>query len=217
LVVGDVNNISDDELDLANFFEDEEYLVNEADENDNARTTLKDFLISTVLLSSSSNARANADDYFNASGAVGKVSVVVMNPDSFVEMNMVSDRGNNQGTANGQFLDIRGSGIDHPITKGLNGRVQVFDRNVQMNFGTASGDADCLATINGNNRECAIMVFEPGARMVRNGNGNNVSQETTQNRIVGFFLRENNFNDLRNQGEDLLVNAVSWAYNATVQ
>jgi len=204
VVLRDANNISQQEDDLIQFVEDIGFTTDLVDQQERAR----DFRdAGLVLITAGVDGRRLADEWDTSQ------PVIVLNPDSMVEMEMVSDRGNDSGTQNVRELEV--SDDAHPIAKavGLRGRFEAFNRNTNVNFGTPERDADIIATVNGDRRRAAIYVYEAGDDLSRNNR--RLDTRTARNRRIGFFLRENAFNDLNKDGEDLFEAVLNYAHSGT--
>jgi len=204
VVLRDANNISQQEDDLIQFVEDVGFVSDIVDDNDRSRDFREAGL---VIITAGVDARQIGDEWDTSQ------PVIVLNPDSMVEMQLVNDRGNESGTQNVRELEVNDEA--HPIAKavGLRGRFEAFDRNTNVNFGTPERDADIVATVNGDRRRAAIFVYEPGDSLARNNR--RLDTQTARNRRIGFFLRENAFNDLNREGEDLFEAAITYAHSGT--
>jgi hypothetical protein len=201
-VVRDANNLSQEEDDVVTFMEDIGFISDIVDENDRSRDFREAGL---VVISAGADGRQIGDEWDTSQ------PVMVLNPDSMVEMEMVSDRGNDSGTQNVRELEINDDA--HPIARaaGIRGRFEAFDRNTNVNFGTPERDADIVATVNNDRRRAAIYVYEAGDNLARNNR--RLDARTARNRRCGFFLRENAFNDLNKDGEGLFEAALTYTYS----
>jgi hypothetical protein len=101
---------------------------------------------------------------------------------------------------------------DHPIVKGLSGKVKVYNELYSLNFGLPSADADIVASIQEDGMYPTIFVYEKGDKLV--------DGSAVPNKRIGFFLGQNappdfnttlNFANITTNGQTLLLNALAFA------
>ncbi|MBU5593925.1 pectate lyase [Amphibacillus sp. MSJ-3] len=91
----------------------------------------------------------------------------------------------------------------HPLSAGLDGRVEVYSESGKMNFGTPSEEATVIATIEGKDEHASIFAYDKGAKDVR---GNPVPA-----RRVSTFLFAGQEDEVTQEGWELIKAAVIWA------
>jgi hypothetical protein len=197
-VIGDVDNPSVGDDDITFLMQSQGFSVEVADDNDRSR----DFrLAGLVVISSSANAQQLGNEWDTTQ------PVLVLDSDMFSRMGMTAN-GAAAGLQNARQIEI----VDakHPIASGRTGRITISDANEQLNFGAPGPAATIIATVNNDRRRAAIFAYEAGADLVRVGNA---AAAKARNRRVGFFLRENGTESLRNDGASLFDAALNWTWN----
>ncbi|MBI2946481.1 MAG: hypothetical protein HYY23_02470, partial [Verrucomicrobia bacterium] len=105
---------------------------------------------------------------------------------------------------------------DHPIAKGLTGKVKVYTELYSLSYGLPSPDADVVASVLENGSFPTIFVYEKGDKLV--------DGSVAPNRRIGFFLGQNaapdfntvlDFANLTAAGKQLLLQTVDYAAGVT--
>jgi len=105
---------------------------------------------------------------------------------------------------------------DHPIAKGLTGKVKVYNELYSLNFGLPSPDADVVASIQDDGTFPTIFVYEKGDKLV--------DGSVAPNKRIGFFFGQNaapdfntalNFDNVASVGRTLLLNTLAFAIGDT--
>ncbi len=197
LVIGDVDNPAQGDEDLQEIIEDllngdDEIEVDTADDEDDAEDTDEDF--DAVIISSSVNANVIQNEYENE-----QLPIMVMDAATLAEMEMTGDQ-NNQDFGNQNATEIEILEENHPIIEAINAEeddeVEVAQNNISMTFGEPGNDAEDLAQIVNQNGRSVLFEYEAGSDLEND-------TEAEDDRI-GFFLNEQDVNDLNGDGEDLL-------------
>jgi hypothetical protein len=216
-VVGDANNFGRGDDDLLTFIESLNFVVDIVDDTDRSR----DFRdAGLVVISSSVNENNVRDEWANVAQPV-----LVMKSALFPDMFMTDNGNQSEGTQNARDIQIVDS--MHPMAAGLSGRVTISrNNNAQLNFGSPGPEADIIARVGNDPRRAVIFAYEAGAQLIGDGgnrnnnrNGNNTGAggtatgRTARHRRVGFFLNEQDTNNLDSDGELLLEAALTWAWS----
>jgi hypothetical protein len=199
-VVGNANNVGQGDLDLRTFMEDLGFVVDTADDGESSRT----FRDAGLVVISSSAAANQVQDQWDT-----EQPVLLLSSDVFTEMRLTSGR-NAAGQQAARVIDIVAAG--HPIASGLSGPITISDRDGQLNFASPGPGATIIATVAGDQKRAVIFAYDVGAQLVpRSGE----TVRTARNRRVGFFLRQNDFQGLRKDGETLLEAALNWTWSGS--
>jgi hypothetical protein len=107
---------------------------------------------------------------------------------------------------------------DHPIAKGLSGKVQVYKQPYSLNFGIPSADADVVASVNADGTYPTLFVYDKGDKLA--------DGSVAPNKRIALFLGQAanptaNFapdiNNLTDAGKTLLLNTLAFAAGAVLQ
>jgi hypothetical protein len=197
-VVGDAANLANGEQDVLFFAQDLGYIVDVVDDADNSRDFRDDGL---VVISSSANANQLQDKWDT------NQPVLVLSSGVFSQMRLTAVGNAAAGQQNAKVIDIVTAG--HPLASGLSGKVTLSDANTQLNFGAPGPEATVIAAINADPKKAVIFAYDVGAALVaKAGEGVRMAR----NRRVGFFLRQNDFANLRTDGQLLLETALKWTW-----
>lgn len=106
---------------------------------------------------------------------------------------------------------------DHPIAKGLTGKVKVYNELYSLNYGLPSADADVIASIQEDGTFPTLFVYEKGDKLV--------DGSVAPNKRIGLFLGQaapgSDFNiapdflNLTDAGKQLILQTVDYASGAT--
>jgi hypothetical protein len=122
---------------------------------------------------------------------------LLLHDDLGLTLNRTTTRGEQ-----GSFSDLDVV-ADHPITTGLAGRTDVFTKRTKLLWGAPSADAEVLATVPGRPDRAVLFVYETGD-VLANG-------QTAAGARVGLFPTTASDSFLNPTGQQLLVDAVTWA------
>lgn len=78
-----------------------------------------------------------------------------------------------------------------------------FDKSAPSAFAKPARSAEVVAVVPGRGNKAAIFAYEQGSRLV--------DRKAAPGRRVGFFVTEENLAVLSQEGETLLVAALTWA------
>jgi hypothetical protein len=104
---------------------------------------------------------------------------------------------------------------DHPIAKGLSGKVQVYKQPYSLNFGIPSADADVVASVNADGTYPTLFVYDKGDKLA--------DGSVAPNKRIGLFLGQAanptanyapDINNLTDAGKTLLLNTLAFAAGA---
>jgi hypothetical protein len=197
IVVGDVDNpaAGDDELvdiieDLLNG--DDEIDTDTADDADDADDVEEDF--DAVIISSSVDANTVNNEYEDV-----EIPVLVMDAATYAEMNMTDDQINQDfGVVNANEIEIEDENDEIAEAANLeeDEDIEIAQNNVAMAFGDPDNDAEEIAIIAGENNQSALFFYDQGSELV--------NEDEAEELRMGFFVQEQDINDLNGEGEDLL-------------
>jgi len=101
---------------------------------------------------------------------------------------------------------------DHPIAKGLTGKVQIYTELYSFNFGLPSADADVIASVQPDGSFPSLFVYEKGDKLA--------DGSIAPNKRIGLFLGQNaapdfntvlDFANLTDAGAQLLLQTLDYA------
>lgn len=105
---------------------------------------------------------------------------------------------------------------DHPIVKGLTGKVQVYNELYSLNWGIPSVDADIVASVEPDGSYPTIFVYEKGDKLP--------DGSTVPNKRIGFYLGQNaapdfntpvDWSNVTETGKTILANTLAFAIGST--
>ena len=196
--MGDADNVGAGDEEIQDVIEDllngdDEIEVDVADDEDDADDVEEDF--DAVIISSSVAAAVIGDEYEDV-----EVPVMVMDAATYAEMNMTDDQNNVDFGVNNAVQELEVVEENHPVVEAINAdeedEVEISNVNVAVAFGNPDNDAKEIAEVLDQNNQVAIFEYEAGSDLVND-------QEAEDDRF-GFFLQEQDINDVNGDGEDLI-------------
>jgi hypothetical protein len=197
IVVGDVDNpaAGDDELvdiieDLLNG--DDEIDTDTADDADDADDVEEDF--DAVIISSSVAANVVNNEYADV-----EIPVVVMDAATYPEMDMTDDQLNQDfGVVQANEIEIQDENDEIAEAANLeeDDDIEISNNNIAVGFGEPDNDAEDVASIVNEDNQSVLFYYDQGAELV--------NEDEAEELRLGFFVQEQNINDLQGDAEDLL-------------
>lgn len=188
---------SDDQV-IQSALEQAGFLVEIID--DNALTARAAEAVDGVLVTATASASAIGN-------TLTSIAVPVVNYEHQLHDDLgLTDAGAANRGEQGTFRAITIEETGHPITTGLSGATDVFERFLKVTFGRPATDADVLATQLNDPTRAVLFTYNEGDILA--------NDEPAPAPRAGIFPAANSHGSLNDVGVQLLVNTVAWALEA---